>query len=60
MTSERWRQIEHVFHAATEREAGARASFLDEACAGDQALRRDVEELLAANDRFSLYFLLYP
>jgi serine/threonine protein kinase len=50
MKPERWRQIEEVYHAAVERDADERASFLDEACAGDEALRRDVEELLAAND----------
>lgn len=51
MKPERWRQIEEVYHAAMERGAEDRASFLDEACAGDEALRRDVEALLAANDQ---------
>ncbi len=53
MKPERWRQMEEVYHAALERDADERASFLDEACAGDEALRRDVEALLAANDELA-------
>lgn len=53
MKPERWRQMEELYHAALERDADGRASFLDEACAGDEALRRDVEELLAANDELA-------
>jgi eukaryotic-like serine/threonine-protein kinase len=45
--SERWNQIEDLYHAALEREAGARAAFLFEACAGDEGLRREVASLLA-------------
>jgi serine/threonine protein kinase len=44
---ERWQQIEQLFHAALEQQPGGRATFLAEACAGDQALRREVESLLA-------------
>ena len=46
MKPERWKQVEHLYHAALERESGARASFLAQACAGDEELRREVEELL--------------
>ena len=42
MKPERWRQMEEVYHAALERDAGERASFLDEACAGDEADRKSV------------------
>ncbi len=45
--ADRWRQIEEMFHRALEREEPDRAAFLDEACAGDAALRREVESLLA-------------
>jgi serine/threonine protein kinase len=47
MTSQRWRQIELVYHAALEREPEARAPYLAEACGADEDLRREVESLLA-------------
>jgi serine/threonine protein kinase len=51
MTPERWRQIEQLYHAALERAPGERASFLDQACAGDGELRREVESLLASHEQ---------
>lgn len=50
MTSERWLKIEELFHSALEREPDEHASFLDEACAGDAELKRDVGALLASLD----------
>ena len=47
MTPDRWSQIERVYHLALERAEGERDNFLTEACAGDEALRREVESLLA-------------
>src|SRR6516162_6992637 len=47
MTSERWQRIEELYHSAREREGNQRAAFLKEACAGDDALRQEVESLLA-------------
>jgi serine/threonine-protein kinase len=38
-----------VFHAALARDAATRHELLDEACAGDAALRAEVEALLAAH-----------
>ena len=49
MTPERWRQVTEVFHAALAREASARTSYLDQACAGDRPLRAEVEAMLAAH-----------
>jgi eukaryotic-like serine/threonine-protein kinase len=46
MDPERWQQIDKLFEQALEKEFGQRASFLDEACAGDNELRREVESLL--------------
>src|SRR5215470_849898 len=46
MKHERWKQIEQLYHASLERESGERESFLAQACAGDEELRREVEELL--------------
>jgi eukaryotic-like serine/threonine-protein kinase len=47
MKAERWQEIEQVYHAALEREPSQRAAFLEEACRGDEALRQEVESLLA-------------
>jgi Tol biopolymer transport system component/predicted Ser/Thr protein kinase len=47
MPSERWEQIERLYHAALERDADERTAYLKHACAGDQALRQEVESLLA-------------
>jgi Tol biopolymer transport system component/predicted Ser/Thr protein kinase len=44
--SERWRRIEDLYLRALERDENQRASFLDEACGGDEGLRREVESLL--------------
>jgi serine/threonine protein kinase/WD40 repeat protein len=46
MTSDRWADVDRLFHAALERPRHERAAFLDEACAGDAVLRREVESLL--------------
>ena len=51
MTSDRWRRIEELYHAALARSAADRAAFLAAACAGDEELRRDVESLLASDER---------
>jgi eukaryotic-like serine/threonine-protein kinase len=47
MDRERWQQIDLIFEAVLARPAGERAAFLDEACAGDAALRAEVESLIA-------------
>jgi serine/threonine protein kinase/Tol biopolymer transport system component len=49
MKRDRWEQIERLYHAALEIEPGGREAFLDEACAGDEDLRREVAELLACD-----------
>ena len=46
MTSERWAEVERVFHAALELAAGDQEAFLERACGGDDALRREVRSLL--------------
>ena len=51
MTSDRWRRIEQIYEAALQREPRERSVFLESACRDDQALRRDVERLLAANEK---------
>ena len=39
MTPERMQQVEDLYHAALECERELRATFLKEACGGDEALR---------------------
>ena len=46
MTPERWRHVEEILHAALSRRENERMAFLADACAGDEALRREVESLL--------------
>src|SRR5436309_335805 len=50
MKPERWQQLDELFHAALQHEPEERAAFLDEACVDDEALRQQVEALLAANE----------
>ncbi|HZI62878.1 MAG TPA: protein kinase, partial [Pyrinomonadaceae bacterium] len=46
MTPERWQQIKALLESAIERDPSTREAFLDEACAADPELRREVEVLL--------------
>lgn len=50
MTSDRWRSVEELYHAASEKPAAEREAFLAQACNGDSALRREVEELLEQSE----------
>src|SRR2546428_483828 len=47
MPDERSDRIEQLYHAARERGPDERATFLQQVCAGDEALRREVEALLS-------------
>jgi len=49
--AERWQQVERVYESALAKDASERASFLEDACAGDDALRQEVESLLAYQER---------
>src|SRR5215471_12695582 len=51
MTPERWKLIDDLFDAALEREPPDRAAFLDAACAGDPALRAEVESLISSDEQ---------
>jgi len=53
MTPERWRRLEEIFHAARERDATARASYLADACGDDEQLRHQIESLLLQGDLLS-------
>ena len=47
MNADRWQQISRLYSDALAREGDTRATFLREACGGDEALRQEVESLLA-------------
>ena len=51
MKSEHWQQLNRLFHSALEREPAQRKEFLDQACAGDASLRKEVEALLIAHEK---------
>jgi serine/threonine-protein kinase len=47
MTPEHWQQVKEILEAALDRDAATRPQYLDDACARNPVLRRDVEALLA-------------
>jgi serine/threonine protein kinase/tetratricopeptide (TPR) repeat protein len=51
MKPERWHQIDRLLESALELEPCQRAVFLEQACAGDEFLRKEVESLLAAHQQ---------
>lgn len=50
---DRWRRIEELFHAAIDLPEDESAEFLRQTCGADEELRREIESLLAADDRES-------
>ncbi|MEL6330920.1 MAG: serine/threonine-protein kinase [Planctomycetota bacterium] len=50
-------KVDEVFARAIELQSEERARYLDEACAGDDRLRREVEELIEADERMPTGFL---
>lgn len=59
MDRELWHRIEELYHRALEQEEGQRAQFLEQACGQDQALRREVESLLA-HQKAAKHFIESP
>jgi len=49
--SERWSRVKEVFEAAVDLGPLDRASFLTKECAGDDALRREIESLLESDQQ---------
>ena len=47
MKPERWGKVESIFHKALAADESRRSSVIEESCAGDPELRREVESLLA-------------
>src|ERR1700739_148230 len=46
MNPERWKRVEELYHSALALEESRRKTFLSDSCAGDEALRREVDSLL--------------
>ena len=55
MNPERWQEIERLYDSALAVESGQRESFLKHACAGDESLQREVEQLLASQSRIERF-----
>jgi eukaryotic-like serine/threonine-protein kinase len=51
MDPERWKRIDSLLHAALERPPAEREGFLRQACAGDEALEREVRSLLTSDQQ---------
>lgn len=56
MTPERWQKVEEVLQAVLDRPPAERASFLSEACAGDDELERETSSLVGAYDDANDFF----
>jgi tetratricopeptide (TPR) repeat protein len=50
MNRAQWQKVENIFHGAVERTGDSRAAYLDDACAGDRALRAEVDALLREHE----------
>jgi eukaryotic-like serine/threonine-protein kinase len=51
MHPERWKQVDDVLQSALDRAPDERGAFLRQACAGDEALEREVQSLLMLEQR---------
>src|SRR3989442_14046791 len=51
MKQERWQKVKEIFNSAVQYEPEERAAFLLQACGEDEALRKEVESLIASHDK---------
>ena len=51
MDSERWKQVDDVLQSVMDRAPEERDAFLQQVCAGDQTLEREVRSLLASEEQ---------
>jgi eukaryotic-like serine/threonine-protein kinase len=51
MDAERWKQVDNVLQSVLDRAPEERDGFLGHACAGDEALEREVRSLLTSEER---------
>jgi non-specific serine/threonine protein kinase/serine/threonine-protein kinase len=53
--SERWENVERLYHLALQQEAAERAAFLNKACGGDWSLELEIRSLLAQTELASAF-----
>ena len=51
MDSNRWKQVDNLLQAVLERPPAERDAFLRQACAGDEALEREVRSLVTSQQQ---------
>jgi serine/threonine-protein kinase len=51
MTPERWQQVKQIFNSALNYRPEERGVFISQACSGDEALRSEVESLIASHEQ---------
>ena len=51
MKPERWRRVEELYHSVLKQKASRRSDYLETETAGDEDLRREVESLLALQEK---------
>jgi len=56
MEPERWQIVEQLFHAALKRNPGERAGFLQQKCADDETLYKEVSSLLTSYSNEDSFF----
>ena len=56
MNRDRFQEAKRIYAAAQEREPAEREAYLADACAGDEALRREVESLLGCRTEAQDFF----
>ena len=49
MANDRWQKIEELFEVAVELSADERGAYLERECGGDAGLRREIEQLISAD-----------
>jgi eukaryotic-like serine/threonine-protein kinase len=60
MTDEHWGRLKEFLHGAMQIEPAQRGAYLNEVCAGDAALRVELESLLIANEQIPSAFMESP
>ncbi|MEW6737399.1 MAG: hypothetical protein AB1489_39320, partial [Acidobacteriota bacterium] len=61
MSASRWEQIEKIFYALLDKKPEQRANLIDEMCAGDLELKKEVESLISAYDKTEINnFIAHP
>ncbi len=60
MSPEQWKKIDELLDAALDLPPGRHAAYLDEVCAGDAELRRELASLLAAHEKAGSFIETTP